>query len=69
MKSIYLKNHFTTNWDNYKFQRNFCTNLLRKTKRDYFRNLNIRELNDSKKFLKRIKPFFSDKGLANNSIF
>ena len=68
LKSIYLKNQNTTNWNNYKSQRNFCTNLLRKTKRDYFRNLNIRELNDNKKFWKRIKPFFADKGLANNSI-
>ena len=68
LKSIYLENQNTTNWNNYKSQRNFCTNLLRKTKRDYFRNLNIRELNDNKKFWKRIKPFLSDKGLANNSI-
>ena len=68
LKSIYLKNQNTTNWNNYKSQRNFCTNLLRKTKRDHFRNLNIRELNDNKKFWKRIKPFFSEKGLANNSI-
>ena len=68
LKSIYLKNQNTTNWNNYKSQRNFCTNLLRKTKRDYFRNLNMRELNDNKKFWKRIKPFFSDKGLAHNSI-
>ena len=68
LKSIYLKNQNTTNWNNYKSQCNFCTNLLRKTKRDYFHNLNIRELNDNKKFWKRIKPFFSNKGLANNSI-
>ena len=49
LKSIYLKNQNTINWNNYKSQRNFCTNLHRKTKRDYFRNLNIRELNDNKR--------------------
>ena len=63
-----MKNRNTTNWNNYKSQRNFCTNLHRKTKRDYLRKLNIIELNGNKKFWKRIKPFFSDKGLANNSI-
>ena len=42
LKSIYLKNQNNTNRNNYKSQRNFCSNLLRKTKRDYFRNLNIR---------------------------
>ena len=42
LKNVYLKNKKTTNWNNYKYQRNFCTNLLRKTKFNYFRNLNVR---------------------------
>ena len=44
----YLINQNTTNWNNYKYQRNFCNNLLRKTKFDYFRNLNVKDLNDNK---------------------
>ena len=32
LKNLYLKNQSTTNWNNYKHQRNFCTNLLRKKK-------------------------------------
>ena len=63
-----MKNQNTTNWNNYKYQRNFCTNLLRKTKFDYFRNLNVEDLNDNKKFWKNIKSFFSDKGLASSDI-
>ena len=38
LKNGYLKNQNTTNWNNYNY--NFCTNLLRKIKFDYFRNLN-----------------------------
>ena len=43
LKTVYLKNQNTTNWNNFKHQRNFCTNLLRKTKSDKFRNLNVKE--------------------------
>ena len=39
-----------------------------KNKSEYFRNLNIKNLNDKKKFWKKIKPFFSDKGLKTNNI-
>ena len=39
LKNVDLKNQNTTNWNNYNDQRSFCTNLLQKTKFDYFRNL------------------------------
>ena len=70
LKNAYLKtwNFKCKNWENYKEQRNFCTNLLKKTKSEYFRNLNIKDLNSNKKFWKKIKPFFSEKGLETNNI-
>ena len=68
LKNAYLKTRNSKNWENYKKQINFCTNLLKKTKSEYFRNLNIKELNDNKKFWKKIKPFFSDKDLETNNI-
>ena len=68
MKNLYLKNKTDLNWSNYKKQRNFCANLLPKTKRKYFSKLDIIKFSDSKKFWKIIKPFFSDKGLNCNKI-
>ena len=68
LKIAYLKTRNSKNWENYKNQRNFCTNLLKKSKSEYFRNLNIRDLNDNKKFWKRNKSFFSDKGLQTNNV-
>ena len=68
LKNAYLKTRNGKNWKNCKKQRNFCTNLLKKTKIEYFRNLNIKDLKDNKKFRKRIKLFFSDKGLETNNI-
>ena len=62
-KNIYKKTRAKEDWDNYKKQRNFCVNLLRNTKKDYFQNLNIKDLTDKNKFWKIIKPFFSNKGL------
>ena len=63
-----MKTRNSKNWENYEKQRNFCTNLPKKTKSEYFRNLNIKELTGNKKFWKKIKPFFSDKGLETNNI-
>ena len=63
LKNIYIKNRTGDIWESYKEQRNFCVNLLRKTKNDYFQNLNIQDLSDNKKFWKTIKPYFSNKGL------
>ena len=69
LKNIYNKKRTNDNWANYKKQRNFCVNLLRKTKTDYFKNLNIRDLSDNRKFWKRIKPYFTNKGLNSNILF
>ena len=44
LKTVYNKKRTNDNWANYKKQRNFCMNLLRKTETDYFQNLNIRDL-------------------------
>ena len=62
--NIYKRND--KNWENYKKKRNLCVDLLRKTKIEYFKNLNVKDLSDNRKFWKTIKPYFSNKGL--NSI-
>ena len=38
------------------------------TKKHYFRNLNVKDLSDNKKFWKTIKPYFSNKGLNSNKM-
>ena len=68
-KNIYNKKRFYDNWDKYKKQRNFCVKLHRKTKQDYFSNIDIKCVSDIKKFWKKIKPYFSTKGLNSNKIF
>ena len=58
LKHAYLKTRIGKNWENYMKQRNFCTSLLKKPKSEYFRNLNIKDLNDNKKFWKKINLSF-----------
>ena len=73
MKRSKLKNNFNKNrnhenWCKYKTQRNYCVNLLRKSKKQYFSNINISDVADSKSFWKSVKPDFSNKGLNSNKI-
>ena len=68
LKNICNKTRSPENWDNYKKQRNFCVDLLRKTKRSYFEQINIKDISDNKKFWNTIKPFFSNKGLNSNKL-
>ena len=63
LKNIYIRKRNDKNLENYKKQRNFCYDLLRKTKTEYFKNLNVKDLSDNRKFWKTIKLYFSNKSL------
>ena len=52
----------------YNKQRNICVSLLRKAKRKYFDNLKLSDVCDNKKFWKVVKPLFSNKVKARNTI-
>ena len=52
----------------YKKQRNLCTFLLRKAKKDYFSKLNPSKIADNKNFWKIVKPLFSCKSATTESI-
>ena len=45
----------------YTTQRNYCVNLLRKTRREYFANMKINHIVDIRKFWQTVKLLFSDK--------
>ena len=56
------------NWCNYKTQRNYCVSLLRKTKQQYFKNLNLNDVTDNKTFWRTIKPYFNEKRSGSDKI-
>ena len=60
------KNKTVETFDNYRKQRNYCTSLLRKSKRSYFMKLNPSDISDNKKFWQNVKPFFSEKSAQSS---
>ena len=52
----------------YKKQRNICTQICRKAKKDYYGNLKTSSIMDNKKFWRTVKPLFSDKVLTAERI-
>ena len=61
LRNRFLKEKREVSRKAYNKQRNYCVNLLRKTKREYFMNIKTNNIADSKKFWQTVKPLFSDK--------
>ena len=62
LNNIYNKTRSPENWDNYKKQRNFCVDLLRKTKRSYLNKLISKILVIIKNSGTQLKPFLVIRG-------
>ena len=60
-RNQFLKNRIDENKSRYRKQRNCCVSLLRKTKAQYYSNLDNKNVADKKAFWKTVKPFLSDK--------
>ena len=58
---LFLKSKSLTERKNYNVQRNFCKNLLRTTKKEYFNNLDTKKVTNNKAFRKTAFPTFSNK--------
>ena len=68
LKNKFNKERNHINWCNYKRQRNCCLSILRKSKKEYFNSLNMKQVSDNKLFWKSVKPFFNDKGSNSSKI-
>ena len=68
LRNNYLKNKTDANRMLYKKQRNYCVSLLRKSKTNYYANLDAKKVSDNKLFWKVIKPSLSDKSCAKEQI-
>ena len=68
LRNIFLKNRTEENRNNYAKQRNLCVTLLRKSKREFYDNLNGKKLSDYRKFWGVVKPVLSNKVVSNEKI-
>ena len=68
LRNKFLKQKTTETRSAYNKQRNICVSILRKAKRSYFENLDIKNLSDNRKFWGTVKPLFSNKVRSNDYI-
>ena len=68
MNRSILKNNFNKNRCKYKTQRNYRVNLLKKSKKQYFRDINVSGVTDNKNFWTSVKSYSSNKGSNSNKI-
>ena len=61
LRNKYLKEKSADSKIKYDKRRNYCVNLLRRTKKKYFAYINISSVTDNNKFWKIVKLLFSDK--------
>ena len=67
-RNQFLKNRTDENKSRYTKQRNYCVSLLRKTKTQYYSNLNEKNVTDNKTFWRTVKPFLSDEITSTEKI-
>ena len=68
LRNKFLKERTNESKIAYNKQRNICVSLLRKTKRDYFANLDTKIMKSNRKFWKTVNPLFSEKSYSKESI-
>ena len=68
LRNTFSKKRPSENWQNYKRQRNICSNILKSTKKTFFEAQNTNEITDNRTYWKTVKPFFTDKYKTTNNI-
>ena len=73
MKRSRQRNHFLQKktgetWKLYVKQRNKCVSLLKKAKKEYYQNLDEKNVINNRKFWKTLKPLLSDKSVSREKI-
>ena len=61
LQTKYFKNKSQKDYLAFKKQRNFCSKLYKKERKNYYNSLDIKNITDNKQFWKTIKPFLSEK--------
>ena len=68
LRNKFLKSKSEADKKNYVKQRNYCVSLLRRTKKEYYGNLDPRKIADNRTFWRIAKPFLSNKSVENEKI-
>ena len=68
LRNIFLKEKSLEPKKAYNKQRNICVKMVKRAKKGHFQNINLSEINDSKKFWKTVRPPFDNKVKTSQKI-
>ena len=69
LRNQFLKKRTLEARTKYNKQRNICVCLVKKAKRNYYKNLDLNDIDDNKNFCATVKPLFSSKIKSVGNIF
>ena len=69
LENKYIRNSTVENMNKYKKHQNFCSKLYKKERKNFYSQLDIKNITDNKLFWKTMKPFLSDKCTYASKIF
>ena len=68
LRHKFLRGRSVEDKNAYNKKRNYCVSLFRKIKKDYFNNLDCKNIIDNKSFWKHVKPLLLEKNARSNKI-
>ena len=69
LRNKFLKKKALESRAKYNKQRNICVSLIKNTKQNYYENLDLKDVNDDKRFWATVKPSFSNKIKSVENIY
>ena len=69
LRNKFLKKNTLESRAKYNKRGNICVSLIKKVKRNYYENLDLKDINDNKKFWATVKPLFSNKIKSAENIY
>ena len=69
LRNKFLKKNILESRAKYNKQGNICVSLIKKVKRNYYENLDLKDINDNNKFWATVKPLFSNKIKSAENIY
>ena len=68
LENKYLKTKLFSDKDMFKKQRNYYNRLYKRKRKRFYKNIDLKNITDNKKFWGTMEPFFTDKETSRNSI-
>ena len=69
LRNQFLKKRTLVAKTKHNKKRNICVSLVKKAKRNYYEILDLKSINDNKRFRATVKPLFSNKIKSAENIF